>query len=252
MGSTLFSRSPMLKLKLATLEGLSADMAKEYKANAAGDGFVLDTDVPFEDTTALKNALVQEKAHRKTATESVTALTTKVADLEAAKGGVTEIEKSWQAKLTAAESAAKVKTDTLTKQLHEQLVDNVANQMASEISTAPSLLAPVIRGRLSVQEEEGKLVTRVMTPDGKLSATSVNELKSEILADKQFAPILTASRASGGGANGNQHHGTPAGGKDFSKMNEAEKTTLFKTNRPEFDRLRALASTAPVAAATVA
>lgn len=218
----------MLKLKLAKIEGLPPDIAKEYKA--AEDGtFVLDTDVQFEDVTPLKTALMHEKKARKEATEKVTLLEGEVETLTSRAGNAGDIEKSWQKKLEQAEQKAKVKQDALSQQLRTVLVDNVAQTIAGEISTAPELIVPHIQKRLTIDEQDGKMITRVLDGDGKASALSVNELKSEIIADKRFAPIITGSKASGGGANGGQ---PPAGGKAFKEMNEAEKVALHRAVGP--------------------
>lgn len=230
----------MLKLKIdkTAHTALPADIQKEYKAE--GDGFVLDTDVAFEDVTPLKNALAQEKEHRKKATEKVKELETNVATLtdekeklEARAKPAGDLEKSWQAKLEKLEAAAKERETALSKQLNTMLVDNVALQMATEISSAPELILPHIKARLAVEEQDGKMLTRVLDSEGKASALSVKELQAEMVASKQFAPIITASKASGGGAQGGKGG---AGGKAFKDMNEAERTELFRTNRPEFDR----------------
>lgn len=214
----------MLKLKLATLDGLDPLVAKEYKKD--GDVYVLDTDVVFEDVTPLKNSLLQEREAHKATKKEKAALDTQIVDLTARAGTATDLEKSWTAKLTAAEQAAKTKADALTAQLQTLLVDNVATVMAAELSTAPALLVPHIRTRLAVAEDEnGKLVTRVLGEDGKVSALTVKELKESISANKDFAPILTGSRASGGGANGDR---PPAGGKKFGDMNETELVALHK------------------------
>jgi hypothetical protein len=233
----------MLKLKISKDDHgkLPADIQKEYKAE--GEEFVLDTDVKFEDVTPLKNALAAEKDHRKKATEKVTQLETQVAalndekeKLEARAKPASELEKSWQAKLEKTTTDLKAREDALRKQLNTLLVDNVAIGIANEVATSPELLLPHLKSRLTVEEVDGKFVTRVLDGEGKASALSVNELKQEVIANKQFAPIIKASNASGGGAHGGKGG---ASGKAFKDMSEAEKVTLFKTNRAEFDRLSA-------------
>lgn len=223
----------MLKFKLTKDEhGALADGFKtEYKLE--GEVYVLDTDVKFEDVTPLKNALVQEKQARKLATEKNATLESQITDLTARAGTATDLEKSWKEKLETASKAAEEKRKGLDNQIRRLLVDNVATSMASEISTTPNVLLPHIQKRLTIEEVDGEYVTRVLTPDGKASALSANELKAEFLANKDFAPIITASKASGGGANGNKG---PASGKSFKEMNEAERTHLFKTDRAAFDK----------------
>lgn len=226
----------MLKLKLTPAEhGTLPDPLKaEYKQE--GDSYVLDTDVKFEDTGALRNALVQEKANAKKLQADKQVLEGQVIDLTARAGTAGDLEKSWQAKVDAAKTQYENDTKGLKAQINTLLIDNVANQLAAEISTAPSLMAPAIKGRLTVDIVDGQYITRVLTPDGKASALSVKELAEELRANKEFAPIISASKASGGGANGNKG---PVSDKPFADMNENERTTLFRTDRPKFDRLAA-------------
>jgi hypothetical protein len=236
----------MLKLKLdkAAHATLPADLQKEYKANG-DDEFVLETDVKFEDVAPLKNALKEEKKHRKEATEKVTALEESVATLteekeklEARGQKPSDLEKSWQVKVDKIKADADKRTGELTTQLRTLLVDNVATTMAGEISISPQLMLPHLKNRLAIEETDGKFITRVLDSEGKASALSVNELKAEILADKQFAPIIKASNASGGGASGGS---PPAGGKAFKDMNEAEKVALYRANPTEFERQKTAA-----------
>lgn len=225
----------MLKHTLTTLDGLKPEFAAEYKK--VGDVYVLDTDVVFEDVTPLKNSLLQERdAHKATKTAKA-AIEATVADLTTRAGSAGDLEKSWQAKLDAKQAEFATQKEGLTKQLHSLLVDNVAQSIAAEISTVPSLMLPHITKRLTVAEEDGKYITRILGDDGKVTALSVNELKESIRADKQFAPIVTASKASGGGANGGKGGGGAT--KSFKEMNEAELTALHTSNPTEFNRLAA-------------
>lgn len=227
----------MLKLELSTLDGLPADISKEYKAKAGG-GFILDTDKIFEDVTPLKSTIEHEKANRKAATERATALEAEVATLKARGGDPTELEKSWQKKHDDAVKAEKETTKRLRVQLETVYVDNVARDIATEVSKAPVLLIPHIKSRLVAEEQtDGTFITRVLDTNGKPSAANVNDFKAEIIANPNYASIIVASRASGGGAQGGA--GAGAGGKKFSELTEPELVQLFRTNRPEYDRLKA-------------
>ena len=236
----------MLKFKLKKDEhdALPDAIKAEYKANAAGDEFQLDTDVAFEDVTPLKNALTSEKKHRKEATEKVTALegsiasmTEEVETLKTRAKPAGDLEKSWQEKLTKREKELNVQIEQRTGQLRKLLVDEVASGMANEISISPDLILPHILKRLAIEEQDGKFLTRVLDGEGKASALSANELKAELLADTRFAPIVKASNASGGGASGGNGNPPAGGGKDFSKMSEGEKVKLYNSNPTEFNRL---------------
>lgn len=235
----------MLKLKLdqTTYDTLPPAIKAEYKADASG-GFILDTDVPIEDTAALKNALLSEKAARKTATEAKQVLETQVTQLSGENDTLkaralkpSELEAAWQKKLDDANAANKVKQESLTGSIKTMLVDNVALQIASEIGTAPDLLMPHLKSRLTAVEEDGQWLTRTLDGEGKVSAQSVKELQQEFVASQKFAPIIKGSQASGGGAAGGK---LPAGGKKFGDMNEGERTALYRSNPAEYKRQSAL------------
>ena len=234
----------MLKLKIdkAAHAALPAHFQSEYKAD--GDNFVLDTDVPFEDTTTLKNALKAEKEHRKTATEKVTALETSIAGLTEERDTLaaraqkpSDLEKSWSEKLAKREKELTAEIDKRTARLRTLLVDNVAQQMAAEISVSPELMLPHILKRLTIEEQDGNMITRVLDAEGKASALSANELKAELLANKTYAPIIKASEASGGGAQGSKKPPGVGDVADFKKMSEAQKVELYRKNPTEFQRL---------------
>ena len=239
----------MLKIKLTKAEHAALNDAIKPEYKAEGEDFVLDTDTPFEDVTGLKKALQTQKDQRlefstKNAAleKQVAALTEEKETLETRAKAPGDLEKSYKTKIEKMDADGKTERERLTGQLRSILVDGVATQMASEISTAPHLLTPHLKSRLSIEEVDGKFITRVLDSEGKASALSVNEFKEEILADTKFAPILTASKASGGGNTGKQ---TPPDGKAFNKMGEHELTALYhKVGKVEFDRLKAQSETA--------
>lgn len=226
----------MLKLKLdkTAHATLSPEFQKEYKA--VGDDFILDTDIPVEDVTPLKNSLVQEReAHKKTKADKQV-LEGQIVDLTARAGTATELETSWQKKLNEQATKHTAEKTGMEKQIHTLLVDNVAAGIAAEISTAPSLMLPIIKARLRAEAgDDGTLVTRVLGTDGKVTVNSVKELTEELRANKEYAAIIQASKASGGGASGGKGS---VGDKAYSAMTEAERTALYKADKPKFDRLR--------------
>lgn len=200
---------------------LPADVAKEYKEE--GDGYQLDLEGGFEDTAALKRAKDHEKKEANEAKrlqkEAETALATAQTELQdmlkgaVPKADMTRLEKSYTDKLSAREKELQAIIDGTSSQLQTMLVDNVAIGMASEISTSPQVILPHITKRLKTEKgDDGKYVTKVLDKEGKISASTVEDLKKELLTDKQFAPILIASKGSGGGANGNR-----GGGADHTK-----------------------------------
>lgn len=212
-------------LKKEEFTKLPADIQKEYKAveGSENGSHELDLDGGFEDTAALKRAKDHEKKEANEAKrlqkEAETALATAQQELQdmlrgaVPKADMERLDKSYKDKLTAREKELQAVIDATTGQLQTMLVDNVAMGMASEISTSPQVILPHITKRLKTDKgADGKFVTKVLDKDGNISASTVEDLKKEMLTDKQFAPILIASKGSGGGANGNR-----GGGADHTK-----------------------------------
>lgn len=206
-----------LKGELETVEGLSADVAKEYKEVDRGGKkvFVLDIegDLPDEIAGPLKRARDHERNGRQETEKKlkehlsrVEALQNEIDEMRRGnipKGDVEKLEKSWKDKL---EKIQGEHTDALGARdatLREVLVQSVAQKMATELSgEAAHLILPHIEKRLTTEIQNGRFVTRVLDSEGKPSASSIEELQKEFSSDKRFAAIIVGSRASGGGANG--------------------------------------------------
>lgn len=201
-----------LKAKLDSLDGLAEAIAALYTKR--GNHYVLDLEDDDPDgAAALRRAKDHEAGlHKKTkdqlkqATDSLAELQAKLDELEAGKakgsGDVAALEASYKAKLDKAKADAQARIDALVGGITRNLVDAEATKLASSISKAPSLLMPHIKGRLVAEEVDGQFVVKVLDAAGKPSALTVEDLKQEMLANTEFAPILTASRGSGGGAAG--------------------------------------------------
>jgi hypothetical protein len=108
------------------------------------------------------------------------------------------------------------------------MVDNVATNIANELALQGSanVLLPHVRGRLAVDFVDGNPITRVLGPDGKPSAATLDELKAEFAANEAFAPIIAGSKASGGGAGGAKSGGA-APSANRSKMTHVEKAAFI-------------------------
>lgn len=231
-----------LKSILTSLDGLSDDVKKEYTEK---DGkFYLDIEGLDEHpgVGALKRAKDHEKSLRQKAEEKVTTLedqlTTKDNEIEGLRTGavpkddVAALKTSYETKLTQKENEFNEKYGKLNGLVEKHMLDGKALELATEISTVPALLVPHIRGRLKLEEVDGQLSVSVLDATGKPSAASLDDLRKELLSNKNFAPILIGSKASGGGANG----GSGGGGasKKLSEMNEAERTAFAKDNPEGF------------------
>jgi len=180
-----------------------------------------------EKLTQKNRELIQaEKDERKKA---------ETAAAEAAKksGDVDALEKSWQDKLTS-ETAAR--DDTISEyqaMVKRMTVGTEAQKLASELALPGSAeaLLPHIERRLSVDVKEGHPIVRVLGSDGKPSALSLADLKTEIGENKAFAPLLIGSKASGSGDVGKKGDGGK--GKtitrtQFDAMGAVERMAFFK------------------------
>ena len=231
-----------LKSILESLDGLSEDVKKEYTEK---DGkFYLDIEGLDEHpgVGALKRAKDHEKTLRQKAEEKATSLedqlTAKDNEIEGLRTGavpkddVNALKTSYEQKLSGKETEFNEKYGKLNSLVEKHMLDGKALELATEISTVPALLVPHIRGRLKLEEVNGELSVSVLDATGKPSAASMDDLRKELLSNKNFAPILIGSKASGGGANG----GSGGGGasKKLSEMNEAERIAFAKENPEGF------------------
>jgi hypothetical protein len=222
------------KITKAEYDALSDALKAVYKLE--GDTALLQSDDAAElraakdreaqrarEAEAERDRLKQEKA----TAEAAAAAAAEDAAREKAKkaGDITALETSWQGKV----DAEKQRGDKLENQLKTLLVNNEAIKLASEISVSPSLLIPIIERRLQADLTGEKPITRVLDVNGAPSAFNLDDLKKELVANKEFAAIIKGSNASGGGANGN-NSGGGAAGKKIKDMTEAEKVAFHRAN----------------------
>lgn len=228
-----------LKKKLTKEEysKLSDHIKAEYIED--GDGFRLDIDGD-EDTGALKRAKDREAQLRRDAEaklrEAQEELDRINGDDARKKGDIQTLEKSWQKKLDDSKAEYETKLGKLTSHTKTQLVDNVAQQIASKISNAPALLLPHIKARLAADFEGDAPVTRILDKDGKPSAMTVEELSAEFVANKDFSAIITASKASGGAGKPSNSNGGGAPNNsdkpaDLASMNPAQLAEHIKASK---------------------
>jgi len=233
-----------LKSVLESLDGLPEDIKKEYTEK---DGkFYLNIEGLDEHpgVGALKRAKDHEKALRKKAEEKAEELERQVqakdSEIEGLRTGavpkddVNALKQSYEAKLKAKEDEFNERFGKLNSLVEKHMLDGKALEIATEISTVPALLAPHIRSRLKLEEVNGELSISVLDPTGKPSAASLDDLRKEVLSNKNFAPILIGSKASGGGASG----GSGGGGasKKLPEMTEAERKQFAKDDPEGFRR----------------
>lgn len=228
-----------LKKKITKEEHAKLADALKFEYVEDGDGFRLDVDGD-EDNGPLKRAKDREAQLRRDAEKRAKEAEDRLAEIEGddarKKGDIATLEKSWQKKLDDQKAEYEGKVSKLTSHTTKSLVDNVALSVASKISNAPSIILPHIRARLQADFEGDEPKTRVLDKDGKPSAMTIDELSAEFVANKDFAAIITASKASGGAGKPSQNGGgapNPSGNSgnqtaDLSKMNPAELAAHLK------------------------
>lgn len=207
----------MLKYQLDSLEGLEPAVAAMYEEKGGKHVLKVDGIPQGEDVSGLKtknqellDELKQFKGKAKDAEEAAR----KAADDAARKSGDVEaLENSWKEKFTKREQELLGLLDGSTGQIKALTVGRTATDLAAELAVQGSAkaLLPHIERRLSMEIRDGRPTVVVLDAAGKPSASTLDELKTEFAADPVFAPLIAASKASGGGAGGARHGGGAAG-----------------------------------------
>ena len=242
----------MLKRILENLDGVEDSLKKLYVEK---DGkFYLEFDGQGDIDNAEKKRKI-EIEHRKKAEAKLTDLQSqfesvqsKLQAIEEAnennnyegnkkKGDIDALENSWKQKLETQKSDFENQISALNGSLSGLLVDNNAQKLASELAIEGSseALIPHITRRLGVDVREGKHVPVVLDAEGKPSALTLDELKAEIGSNAAFAPLISGSKANGGGAS---NSGGGASGKKFSELSEQERTALYNKSPEDYRAAR--------------
>lgn len=130
---------------------------------------------------------------------------------------VESLERSIKEKHQSELESYKLRQQQLQSQLEAQMVDNLALNLANQLSDTPALIMPHIKARLRAQEVDGKWRTTVVDVMGNVTATTPDELVEHMRADKQFAPLVRGTRAGGGGANGGNSNPGGNGNEDHGQ-----------------------------------
>lgn len=226
---------------LKSLDGVPADVAKEYKEV---DGqFVLD--ITGDDLTPLVNAKKYEKeAHDATKVKLAKA---EEDILQMRRGAVSKedldaIENSYKDKLTALETANKDALSVSDKRLKLATVKAAALKIASELSDSPALMLPYISKRLSVEfGEDDEAIIRVRGADGKASALTIDDLKKDLVANSDLTPIIRGSKGTGGqqpnGTQQQQQQQNGGGAVKLAEMTEAQRIAMHRADPEGFKKL---------------
>lgn len=111
------------------------------------------------------------------------------------------IENSWKEKLALRETELTSQLSQAQAKNYELTVGRQAQELAGELAkpNAQRLLAKEIKERLTL-DENGNI--RVLDLQGKPSALTIDELKSQLRADPTYQDIIIINNSTGGGATG--------------------------------------------------
>ena len=226
------------KINKETYEKLSDEMKTIY--TASGDDYVLDA----EDAKELKNAKDQEKQRAKDLQTELDSLRAKLEAIEDEKaqeiakktGDLAALEKSWKEKAEKEKEPLIAENNKLRAAAVKSLVDGTAGVIAQEIATVPSLMARAIKDRLTVDFDGDEPTLRVLGPDGKPSALTIDDLKKEFVANKDYSAIIVGSKATGSSASkqtSDSRAFLDANGKKrlFTDLSEAEQISYIESKQ---------------------
>lgn len=230
----------------AAYDALEPSLQAFYKAQ--GEDYVLAVEgLPEpqnEDVSGLKAKvaeLLNEKKDEKLRREQAEEAARIAAEEAARKSGDTEaLDRSWNEKHTKALGEKDATLTALQQQVHALTVGATAARLAGELAVQGSsgVLQKLIEPSLSMEIRDGKPVVVVLDAERRPTALTVDEFKNQLFNDAALAPLIAASRATGGGAPGNKSGGAA---KPWDQMTGMERVELRRTNPAEHARLSAAA-----------
>lgn len=213
-----------LKHTVAKIEDVEEVFRSHYKPVDAADlskGYVIDLDgAPQpEDVGALKRTVEHVKRERDEA-------------IALAKANGSKTTEEIEALRRSADAQIKTLKDQIAEadgRARQAFLDKTVSEMAAELGgDSAGIFVPHLKSRLVVEAPDGVPLVRVLGKDGKASALSPEDLKSEFKADKLFAPVIQAGRASGSGTSGGQSSQGGAGGGSGKKAGELPKNATIQ------------------------
>ena len=220
-----------------SLEGLAADVAKEYTKGDDGK-FHLDVE-GLEDTGALKRSKDHEKARRQKAEQALTEMNSKLEDLQNQLDNVGEngklddkLKLKLEKQITELTAKLTAREGELVGEISRLTATQAAEQLAAKLSDSPGLMLPHLKSRVVTEMVDGKAVVKVKDPDGEVGVMSLADLEKEIRANKEYAPILRGSQGSGSGAPGSGSGGGQSQKPlDYSKASPKEIAEHLKAKK---------------------
>lgn len=232
----------MLQFKLDSLDGLDESVASLYTQKDGAYFLNVSGVVSEDELTGIKanrDALLAEKKEQQRIAQEAEAERLRIereANEEAARkaGDWQALEDSYKTKLSEKEAQFISDNDALRKQVYKLTVGDQALKLASEISKphAQGILTRFIEERLTLDESG---VVRVLDLQGKPSAMTIEDLKTEFKANAMFQDIVVVNNSTGGGATGGGFGGGAA--KNPKEMTEQERVDLYNRDPVLFKQL---------------
>ena len=228
----------MLKYKLDSLDGVDKTLQSFYEEKDGG--YVLKVE-GIDDGAELKRAKDHEKRARQQAEKERDELRSQFQAIEeerdnllkasVPKSNIEALEKSYKDKIAKLESQYGEQVGKLSGNINKLLVDNQAEALARELAVdgSAAVLIPHIKARLAAEERDGQYQTIIRDVDGNPSALTLDDFKNEIRNNPAFAPLLVASKATGGGASQGQ-----GGGAVVKQISRSQFDALSPAQRAEF------------------
>lgn len=216
-----------LKINKAAFDKLSDELKNEYKADGAD--YALDVD-GLPDVGALTRANDRLKLD-KTDLEKELGEVEKERDTLKAGQSTTEKDVARLQKKYDKEKADMLAVHQAEREKDRGYIDkslrkSASENLAREVSTVPALMTPHILERTRVNFEGDEPVLEWINPDK--TVTTVEKIRAEVVANKEFSPIIKANPARGGSASpvavpgGSAPSGQQPTTVDLSKAKPAE------------------------------
>jgi hypothetical protein len=235
-----------MKITHAVWKLLPSDVQASFTKIGTGADDASEFDNGEENAAGLKTALDKEKeATRKAAQERDALKADEAKKLEEArkqaveeartKGDFKTVEDDYKKRIKDLEDANK----RSAKEAEDRLKGDAINQQVDDIAklfTSPALAKAFIKGRLSAEIVDGAAIVRVLSKDGKASASSVEDLKKEYLTDSDLKGSLVASKGSGGGSTRSPSGGgSTVEGDKFDAANADPKSMIARLESKGID-----------------
>jgi len=234
-----------LKALLDNLDGLAADVAKEYKKRDDGK-YVLDVTsvdgLELAEVSKLQSALSKERENNRKSADLLRAF--EGLDPAKAREAISKVAEmaNWTPDQKVKEQIEAVRTQLLdahgkekskleeklaklNKALEDAMIVSVATQALTEQKGSVRLLMPHIRQQTRLRDADGKPVVEVLGPDGSPRLTgsdghamSIGELVSEMKTQNDFASAFEGTGATGSGAAGTGSQGRKSNAAVLAEM----------------------------------